>query len=179
MRSPLFWNFPQFQKIITTHLCLLHLWELPSSPQSGFEMTGRKVYSFLCFSSSAAAALSSALTSAASQFLFYLSNGVSKGGYGQDSLVRKKFSGRFALKLVIKVPFRSSGASGSEWKRTSGSPSGPSRPAKANEKAPETSFSASPGRRATSEGRTLHKARQSRCQDLDIIIGGHILLIWG
>ena len=62
--------------------------------------------------------------------LFYLSNGVSKGGYGQDSLVRKKFSGRFALKLVIKVPFRSSGASEREWKRSSGPP------AKANEKAP-------------------------------------------
>ena len=77
-----------------------------------------------------------------------LSNGVSKGRYGEDSLVIK--NGDQSLKVKVKV--------------------------KVKVKLPETFFSASQDRRAMSEVMRPHKATQSRCQGL--VLCFFILILW-
>ena len=80
-----------------------------------------------------------------------LSNGVSKGRYGEDSLVIK--NGDQSLKVKVKV--------------------------KVKVKLPETFFSASQDRRAMSEVMRPHKATQSRCQGLVLCFFFHFdVSVW-
>ena len=81
-----------------------------------------------------------------------LSNGVSKGRYGEDSLVIK--NGDQSLKVKVKVKI------------------------KVKVKLPETFFSASQDRRAMSEVMRPHKATQSRCQGLVLCFFHFDVSVW-
>ena len=107
-----------------------------------------------------------------------LSNGVSKSRYGQNSLVKKDDKLEVRLKICflfsflhfLKINFYFPGEKVIKVFK----PSHPSHichletASSEYEKAPETFFSVSQDRHARSEGMRPHRARQNRCQDLNI-----------